>query len=297
MRTAFHESSAFNVAFFSPWCDQGLGIQCRRYINILEMSKTKFTTSVFAFRPYVSEGKPMTELHQKDPAEWVHPRVYYSPNVREKVLDQEIIEFIRKFKVGKVVFPETCWFRVFEMANLLKKLGVKVFAVPNIEIVRRDEIAKHRHFYRILCNSRFCEKVFVDNGFKNTNYIGYSQGNSALPLPPLTTRKKSLETEISSSSKITPLSRVPSKSLTWKPPCLWISEPTGNKSIMTASDCRVVNFLNIGGMNAITRKQCLKGKTQPAVRFWIRKPSLYTFFFIYILCIGFKTERDIDPKA
>uniref|UniRef100_A0A6C0BPY8 Glycosyl transferase family 1 domain-containing protein n=1 Tax=viral metagenome TaxID=1070528 RepID=A0A6C0BPY8_9ZZZZ len=214
------ESARYNVAFFSPWCDQGLGIQCKRYVDILHNDPSfgkLFRTHVFAFRPYFVEDRPMDERHQRDPSEWDHPRIYYSPNVREKVTDDEIVEFITRYNIGKVIIPETCWFRVFEMAKLLKSHNVKVYAVPNIEIVRRDEIGKHRHFHRILCNSYFCESVFQANGYTNTSYVGYSQGSDALDtIPPLRAR-------------------------------------SGD-----GSDVGTVRFLNVGGMNAITRKQCLK---------------------------------------
>jgi hypothetical protein len=40
-----------------------------------------------------------------------------------------------------------------------KNYGVRTYGVPNIEIVRRDEIYKHNYFYKILANNYLCERT------------------------------------------------------------------------------------------------------------------------------------------
>lgn len=162
------KSKEMNIMIFTPWCDQGLGIQSRNYANILKNSD--YNVFIFALKPYNKDT--CLEL-QRDPEEWVMEHIYYSGNDRESVKDSEIIGFINKYNIGKCLLPETCWFRVFEVAKLLRKLNVKCYAIPNIEIVRKDEIYKHTYFYKILCNNRLCEKIFNQHGITKTDYIGY----------------------------------------------------------------------------------------------------------------------------
>ena len=182
------KSKDMNVMIFTPWCDQGLGIQSRNYAHIL--NETNYNVFIFALKPY--NANTCLEL-QKDPNEWIlpnknnnynndkydndtydtHSSIYYSSNDREHVTDAEIINFVKKYNIGKCLLPETCWFRVFEIAKLLNRLNVKCYAIPNIEIVRKDELYKHRYFYKILCNNKLCLNIFNKYGVNNTNYIGY----------------------------------------------------------------------------------------------------------------------------
>ena len=145
-----------HVMFFVPWCDQGLGIQARSYCEILK--KYGIKTYIFAFRPYWSSDC-LEGGHQKDKREWEHDHVYYSQHNREEVTDEELLEFIDKFKITHCLIPETCFDRVFTVSYLLSKNGVKVIAIPNIEIVRRPELPLHRVFYKIFCNNHLCKRV------------------------------------------------------------------------------------------------------------------------------------------
>ena len=163
------DNKSNNIMLFCPWCDQGLGIQSRNYAKIVE--EAGYNVSILSFKPY--KGQTTIEL-QIDPEEWIIDNIYYSPNDREHVTDEEIVNFVNKYNVGRCILPETCWDRVFEIAKLLRRLDVKVYAVPNIEIVRSDELFKHTYFHKILCNNRLCMTRFNDYGFKNTEYIGYS---------------------------------------------------------------------------------------------------------------------------
>jgi glycosyltransferase involved in cell wall biosynthesis len=164
------KSKEMNVMILSPWCDQGLGIQSKNYANIFKNSN--YNIFIFAIKPY--NGKTSIEL-QKNPDEWdlENVTIYYSGNDREHITDDEIINFTEKYNIGKCLLPETCWFRVFEIAQLFRKLNVKCYAIPNIEIVRKDEIFKHRYFYKILCNNNLCKDMFEKYGINNTKYIGY----------------------------------------------------------------------------------------------------------------------------
>lgn len=172
VRKTIVKSKDRNIMIFSPWCDQGLGIQSRNYYNILK--SYDYNIYIFALNPYNGSTLEM----QKNPEEWKVENIYYSPNNREKVTDIELIEFINKYNIGKCLLPETCWFRVFEVARLLRNHYVKCYAIPNIEIVRRDEIYKHTYFHKILCNNYLCQNIFNEHGNYNTEYIGYGMPNS-----------------------------------------------------------------------------------------------------------------------
>jgi glycosyltransferase involved in cell wall biosynthesis len=161
-------SKEMSVGIFSPWCDQGLGIQSRNYYRILE--KAGFKVSVFGLKPYNADT---CIALQRKPEEWVIDNVYYSPNTREEVRDIELLEFCREYNVGKMLVPETCWIRVFQVGKLLGENGVKAYAIPNIEIVRRDEIYKHNYFHKILANNFLCERIFEPIDVP-CNYIGYA---------------------------------------------------------------------------------------------------------------------------
>lgn len=159
-----------NLMILVPFVSQGLGNQGKHYANIL---KGKFNISIFSYLPYNAlDEKDL----QKDPSEWNHGKydVYYSKNTRENISDLEIQEFVSVKNIGKCIIPETCWKRIFEIGNLLKSLGVKTYAIPNIEIVRKDEIYKHRIFDKILCNNKLCENNFRKFGFNNLETIFYS---------------------------------------------------------------------------------------------------------------------------
>ena len=158
-----------NIMIFCPWCDQGLGIQSRNYYNILK--KFKYNIFIFSYKPYNSDSAVNL---QKNKSEWKAEHIYYSNNYREKVTDDEIIEFVNEYNIGICLIPETCWFRVFEIAKLLKSQNVKTIAIPNIEIIRKDEIYKHTYFDKILCNNHLCEKILNEHNILNTKYIGYA---------------------------------------------------------------------------------------------------------------------------
>jgi glycosyltransferase involved in cell wall biosynthesis len=166
-------SKNYNVMILSPWCDQGLGIQSRNYYNVLK--HCGFRVFIFSLKPYCANSA--IEL-QKDPSEWIVDNIYYSPNDREHVTNNELLDFIAKYNIGKCLIPETCWFRIFEIAKLLRDNDVKCYAIPNIEIVRKDEIAKHKYFYKILCNNLLCKQIFEEHNITNTKYIGYGIYNN-----------------------------------------------------------------------------------------------------------------------
>lgn len=160
------------IMFYIPWTDQGLGIQTRNYVNVLH--KLKIETCIFSYYPY-------SDITQANPDEWKHEFIYYSKNNREQVTDQEILDFIQKYNVGTCVIPETCFFRIFQIAKLLKQHNVRTICIPNIEIVRKDEIELHRLFDLILCNNKICQDKFLELGFNNLEYLGFAIESKNIP--------------------------------------------------------------------------------------------------------------------
>lgn len=165
-----------NIMLFVPWCDQGLGIQARTYVKLFE--EIGYNTHIFSFYPYfATESNPK---FQADESEWAHPSVFYSTNSRENVIDEEIASFIKHRHIGLLVIPETCFNRVYQVSSIARKMGVKTFCVPNVEIVRKSEFSQYVVFDKILCNNKICEDFFRENGYNNTVLVEYTPIDSRL---------------------------------------------------------------------------------------------------------------------
>lgn len=175
-----------NLMIICPWCDQGLGILSRTYARILQ---EWYNVYIFSLKPY--NANSCIEL-QKNPMEWEWQNIYYSKNDRENVKDSEIINFVIKNNIGKCILPETCWSRVFEIAKLLRDLDVKCYAVPMIEIVRKDEISKHNYFYKILCSNYLCVNIFGNYGILKTQYVGYGINDPLIKMNPTVFKKNDI---------------------------------------------------------------------------------------------------------
>lgn len=180
--TVLMKSNKKNLMIITPWCDQGLGIQSRNYVRLLAKYAPHIKVSIFAYKSYFSNKNNQKDCNQNDPDEWIHDCIYYSANNREQVQYEEIFDFVERYNIGTVIIPETCWSHIFRIAKLLKMIHVKCFAIPNAEILRQDEIEKHKVFYGILANNRLCQGIFLKYGFTNVVYVGYSMQPPALPV-------------------------------------------------------------------------------------------------------------------
>lgn len=210
----------YNIMFFVPWCDQGLGIQAKYYVEALR--RTPFNVCIFSYCPYACiSGVETARALQANAAEWENSAtVFYSKWHREAVPDSEIIEFVRRHHIGVCVIPETCWSRVFEIAELLQSMHVKCHAIPNIEIVRKDEVYRHKVFDKILCNNELCAAHFQRWGFDNTTTIGFAL--PSMPSIPVVAQPK---------------------------------QPTKKKNKVPPPKTEELKFLFMGGFNAQSRKQ------------------------------------------
>ena len=159
-----------NIMILTPWADQGLGIQSRFYTKIL--MKYDYRVHIFAFLPYLLYNKPKAKV-QKNPEEWkTYTSIYYSFNHREAITDFELKHFVTKNDIGICIIPEICWDRLFQIADLMKKLHVKCVAIPNAEIIRKNEIKKFSKFYSILNPTKISEAILRGVNVKQM-YIGH----------------------------------------------------------------------------------------------------------------------------
>lgn len=169
------KSASKNIMIITPWCDQGLGIQSRTYSKIL--MKKGYNVYIFSFLPYGSLKFPYGNM-QKNPEEWnVHSDIYYSYNTREQITKFELMHFINRHQIGICFFPEICWNHVFEISKIVSEMNVRLYAIPNVEIVRKEEIPKFSIFYKILSPSivlvdKFKDKSICPNSFP-MSYIGH----------------------------------------------------------------------------------------------------------------------------
>ena len=139
-----------NVGILCPWADQGLGIQCREYYDIL--GKCGYNVSIFSFKPYHST--PQNPKLQSDPSEWNYKNIYYCNSTREEINTEEFISYLHQYRVKNMIIVETCYPKVFELAKICRMLSIRVLAIPNLETLRYSEIHKHDVFDKILCNNQ-----------------------------------------------------------------------------------------------------------------------------------------------
>jgi glycosyltransferase involved in cell wall biosynthesis len=152
------------MLIFAPFCDQGLGIQALSYVHWLRYLGMR--VCVFASQPSKSSGANAPPRMQAHAAEWQVPSdvaVYYSDVSREVQTPAELVAFAQQHGVTDAMMLETAHANVFALSTALhEQLDVRVWAVPNIEMVRRSEL-KSRYdgspFAGILCHNEYSMKV------------------------------------------------------------------------------------------------------------------------------------------
>ena len=140
------------IGFFCPFADQGLGIQCREYIEYFKSIGVK--TAIFSFKPYFAV--------QVNKSEWKYDNVYYSNNNRENVILEEIIDFIFKYNVKTIIIPEICYKQIYDKVDYFKCLGVTTVAIINIELLRYTELCYYHYFDLVLANNESSYKILKE---------------------------------------------------------------------------------------------------------------------------------------
>ena len=158
-----------NIGLIIPWADQGLGIQGRDYY--LTLKELGYNPFVLSFRPYHSTWENI--YLQTNSKEWEYDNITYSSNYRENLTYDEIIDFVYKNNIKKIIIIEATFIHIFKIAAFLKTLNVSVYLVVNIECIRIDEINYHHLFDKILTNNKKSDLIVSSIFGNKTQYLGF----------------------------------------------------------------------------------------------------------------------------
>jgi len=170
---SIHESkyklSDKNIGLIVPWADQGLGIQSRDYY--ITLKKIGYYPFVYSFKPYHSTHNNI--YLQSDRNEWLYDNIMYSNNYRENLNYDELVDFVYKYNIKKIIIIEATFLNIFNIAVFLKTLNIKIYLVVNIECIRLVELSYHNIFDNILTNN-MCSYLIMHQLFKyKTKYLGF----------------------------------------------------------------------------------------------------------------------------
>jgi glycosyltransferase involved in cell wall biosynthesis len=136
-----HSVATRTFMLFAPWCDQGLGYQAHAYVHWLRAMD--FSVCIFACAPSKRSGRTAPPNMQADATEWVIEGVdIFHCNVnRESVPPEVVLQYAREQHVTDAMMLEVCHRNIFTLASALHRAaGIRIYAVPNIEMVRRTEL-------------------------------------------------------------------------------------------------------------------------------------------------------------
>jgi hypothetical protein len=159
-----------NIGLIIPWADQGLGIQGRDYY--ITLKEIGFNPYVLSFKPYHSNYDNV--YLQSEKTEWDYENIMYSNNYRENLKYDEIIDFIYKYNIKKIIIIEATFLNVFNICALLKLFKIKVYLVVNIECLRLVELNYHDLFDYILTNN-IESQIIMSTLFKDkAKHLGFN---------------------------------------------------------------------------------------------------------------------------
>ena len=157
-----------NVGIFTPWCDQGLGIQSRIYKKLLE--NMGYNVFIFATKPYVATSKSNLISNKN---EWETNNIYRSPNKRLDVSLLELDLFIANYKIKSIIIPEIQYQLMFDISDYLKTKQIKTFAIPNIECIQDRELEKFSTFEKVFVNNKMSYEILQSYNLTNVEYLGF----------------------------------------------------------------------------------------------------------------------------
>jgi hypothetical protein len=158
-----------NIGIFTPWCDQGLGIQSRIYKKLFEDEGYK--VFIFSTQSYVS-----TEYNDLIASndEWLTDNIYNSPNKRLDINFLELDLFVKNYKIKNFIISEIQYEKIFEIGKYLKdKYNIKVHAIPNVECIRKEEVNKFQIFFQTLTNNEMTFKLLDQLKIPNLINFGF----------------------------------------------------------------------------------------------------------------------------
>jgi hypothetical protein len=136
------------------------------------------TLKEIGYNPCVLSFKPYHATHENhrlqcNENEWNYPNIYYSESYREYLNINEIIDFIVKYKIKKMIIPEAAYYNIFNIVSLLNLLKIESYLVVNIECIKIDELNYHHLFTKILTNNQSSQKILSHIFGKKVNLLGF----------------------------------------------------------------------------------------------------------------------------
>jgi glycosyltransferase involved in cell wall biosynthesis len=110
---------------------------------------------------------------QTDSNEWNYENIIYSNNYRENLNYNEILDFIYKYKIKKIIIIEATFLNIFNISLFLKSLNIKIYIVVNIECIRLVELTYHNIFDRILTNNIESQSIMSTLFENKAKYLGF----------------------------------------------------------------------------------------------------------------------------
>ena len=156
------------ITLFCPWTDQGLGIQCREYYK--QLTYLGYHVKIFSHKPFIAV--------QTDFNEWILPEkdIYYSKSKRNEITFDEFEDYVINNEITHLIIVE---FSTKELINLVmwaKLFNIYVICIPNIEILRYDEICYLNYFDSICVNNMSTYDILKNLNINNVIYLGFHLG-------------------------------------------------------------------------------------------------------------------------
>ena len=168
-----------HIGIIAPWADQGLGIQARSYYHTLK--EIDFIPFIFSFKPY--HGNKENNFLQNEPKEWDLKNIYYSEHHREQIEVDELIQFIWKNKIKKILIIEATFEPIFKLISFLKLIGIEIYIIINIECIKITEISYHLLFNKIFTNNYNSYHIMNNLIPNKCHHLGFHLEHEMFKLP------------------------------------------------------------------------------------------------------------------
>lgn len=167
------------VLFIVPWSLQGLGVQTRNYVSLLE--SRGIATSILSFKPLSETRESKRCVIQDDPIEWAHPRIYWSTNGRRWLTSKEIETCIDEFNAHTVVVAEpTGSFFLQTVLGVKRKFPhLRWIGIPNLETMNRSELSLVKDIFECYTNNHIGSTILRRFGI-SSEFLGYSVPSSSI---------------------------------------------------------------------------------------------------------------------
>ena len=132
---------AHNVLLVTPWADQGLGIQAREYAH--QALAAGWGVFVWALR-----CRKTSDVAQVAAAEWQIAGVEVVDAVDESW--SACVAYCQDQQITDILVLEPARKPIFDAVQQLSAVA-RVWAVPNIEMIRRSDLPLFRYFTGVLC--------------------------------------------------------------------------------------------------------------------------------------------------